>query len=218
MTLDVFATPAAIAPGIEKTATAVIDVFRASTTITATLAAGARCMLPAADVEQALRLVEPYRPDEAVLGGERDCVRIEGFALGNSPGEYTRETVAGRVIVFTTTNGTAALRAVADARRAVVGCFLNLTAVAADLAGEPQVALVCAGNQGRFSLEDFTCAGALAARAVWRGLGRTLTKSLLATDHARRLAELGFRADLEFALRVDSAPVVPRLADGRITR
>jgi phosphosulfolactate phosphohydrolase-like enzyme len=43
-----------------------------------------------------------------------------------------------------------------------------------------------------------------------------LARALVSTEHARRLASLGFRADLEFALKVDSIPVVPRLHDGRI--
>lgn len=232
MRIEVFATPAGIPPGIQDSAAVMIDVFRASTTITTALAAGARCVLPVTDVEQAVRLVEPYRADEAVLGGERDCLRIDGFALGNSPAEYSREAVAGRVVIFTTTNGTAALAAIAGARRVLVGCFLNLAAVSAALAGETDVSVVCAGNAGRFSLEDFACAGALvarlaprttslgdgalAARAVWRSLGRSLSRNLLATEHARRLSQLGFGADLEFALRIDSVPVVPRLDEGRI--
>uniref|UniRef100_A0A7C4CBM2 Probable 2-phosphosulfolactate phosphatase n=1 Tax=candidate division WOR-3 bacterium TaxID=2052148 RepID=A0A7C4CBM2_UNCW3 len=232
MRIDVFATPVGLPPAIQETAAVMIDVFRASTTITTALASGARCVLPVTDVEQAVRLIEPYRSDEAVLGGERDSLRIDGFALGNSPAEYSRDAVAGRVVVFTTTNGTAALAAIAGARRVLVGCFLNLAAVAAALAGEPDITIVCAGNAGRFSLEDFACAGALvarlaprttqmgdgalAARAVWRSLGRSLNQNLLATEHARRLSRLGFAADLELALRIDSIPVVPQLAEGRI--
>ncbi|MEO0085514.1 MAG: 2-phosphosulfolactate phosphatase [candidate division WOR-3 bacterium] len=232
MRVDVFATPAGLPAVIQDSTAVMIDVFRASTTITTALAAGARCVLPVTDVEQAVRLVEPYRSDEAVLGGERDSLRIDGFTLGNSPAEYSRDAVAGRVVVFTTTNGTAALDAIAGARRVLVGSFLNLAALVATLAGETEVAVVCAGNAGRFSLEDFACAGALvarlaprttrlgdgalAARTVWRGLGRSLSRNLLATEHARRLAQLGFGADLELALRIDSIPVVPRLVEGRL--
>lgn len=232
MKVDVLPIPAGVSPAVVETATVVIDVFRASTTIVTALDSGARCVLPVADVEQAVRLAEPYGEGEVLLGGERDSLRIDGFDLGNSPAEYSRETVAGKVIVFTTTNGTAALSAVAGARRVLIGCFLNLSAVSAALVGETAITVVCAGNNDRLSLEDFACAGALvarlvphatqlgdgalAARAVWRNLGRSLGRNLLATEHASRLRELGFAADLEFALRIDSIPIVPQLVEGRI--
>jgi 2-phosphosulfolactate phosphatase len=210
----------------------VVDVFRASTTIAAALAGGARFVLPVADVEQAMRLAEPYAENEVLLAGERDCQRIEGFQLGNSPREYTREVVAGKVVIFTTTNGTRALAAAKDSGAVFIGCFVNFSAVADAVAGFDAVTVLCAGNNGRLSLEDFACAGglvarlakrtaqlddaALAARAAYKNLRENLTRFLTTTEHARRLAGLGFRADLEFALKVDSVPVVPQQSDGRI--
>jgi 2-phosphosulfolactate phosphatase len=210
----------------------VIDVFRASTTIAAALAGGARFVLPAADVEQAMKLAEPYAENEVLLGGERECQRIEGFQLGNSPREYTREAVAGKVIVFTTTNGTRALTAAKDSATVLVGSFVNFSAVVGAAAGHDAITMLCAGNNGRLSLEDFACAGglvnrlakgesrlddaALAARAAYKNLKTDLSRTLAATEHALRLADLGFRADLDFALKVDSVPVVPHLSEGRI--
>ncbi|MCK7526033.1 MAG: 2-phosphosulfolactate phosphatase [Ignavibacteriales bacterium] len=44
--------------------------------------------------------------DKLLLGGERNTKKIEGFALGNSPFEYSKEIVEGKTIVFYTTNGT----------------------------------------------------------------------------------------------------------------
>jgi len=229
--VDVFPVTSELSLGPGTTAV-VIDVFRTTTTITTALASGCRCVLPAADVEQAMRLIEPYRGSEGLLGGERGGVKIEGFRLGNSPAEYAPEVVGNRVLVFTSSNGTRALLECSDAKTVLLGCFLNVGAVARLLAAEQTVALVCAGNDGRFSLEDFACAGALcarlgrgatlndaalAARATWRSLSRTLVRTLTTTSHARRLAELGFKADLAYSLRLDSVPVVPAFRDGRIT-
>jgi 2-phosphosulfolactate phosphatase len=232
MRISVATVPQEFAGCDAGTGVVVVDVFRASTTITAALAGGARFVLPVADVEQAMRLAEPYADNEVLLGGERDCQRIEGFQLGNSPREYTREVVAGKVVIFTTTNGTQALAAAKDAGAVFVGCFVNFNAVADAVAGFDAVTVLCAGNNGQLSLEDFACAGglvsrlarktsrlddaALAARAAYKDMEPNLTRSLVSTEHARRLADLGFRADLEFALKVDSIPVVPRQSDGRI--
>ena len=232
MRIGVAPVPREFAGAQPGSAVVVIDVFRASTTIAAALAGGARFVLPVADVEQAMKLAEPYAENEVLLGGERECQRIEGFQLGNSPREYTREVVAGKVIVFTTTNGTQALTAAKDAATVLVGGFVNFSAVADAVAGLEAVTLLCAGNNGRLSLEDFACAGglvnrlakresqlddaALAARAAYKNLKADLGRTLAATEHALRLADLGFRADLDFALKVDSVCIVPRLNEGRI--
>lgn len=210
----------------------VIDVFRASTTITTAVASGARFFLPVTEVEQAVKLAANYSKNEVVLAGERDCRRVDGFQLGNSPREYTREAVGGKVVIFTSTNGTRALAAARDAGTVLVGCFLNFSQVVKVAAGFDDVAIVCAGNEGRLSLEDFVCAGgmvaklarkgtalddpAVAARAAFRSIDAGLARALLATEHARRLADMGFKPDLDVALRLDAVPVVPRMADGRV--
>ena len=213
-------------------AVVVIDVFRASTTIAAALAGGAKFVLPVADVEQAMRMSEPYDRTEVLLGGERECQRIEGFQLGNSPREYTREVVEAKIVIFATTNGTRALVAARDEAEVIVGSFVNFSAVADAVSGHDAVTILCAGNNGRLSLEDFICAGglvnrlakgeprlddaALAARAAYKNLKNDVGRALTTTQHALRLADLGFRADLDFALKVDSLPIVPRLSEGRI--
>ena len=92
----------------------VIDVLRASTTITWALASGASCVIPCLEVEKARAKAAEIGTD-VLLGGERAGELIEGFDLGNSPSEYTREMVDGKTIVFTTTNGT----------RAMVQCSLS---------------------------------------------------------------------------------------------
>jgi 2-phosphosulfolactate phosphatase len=230
--ISVAPVPSGFAGGDAGTGVIVVDVFRASTTIAAALTGGARFVLPVADVEQAMRLAEPYAENEVLLGGERDCQRIEGFQLGNSPREYTREVVAGKVVIFTTTNGTRALAATKDSGTVFIGCFVNFGAVADAVAGMDAVTILCAGNNGRLSLEDFVCAGgfvsrlakrtsqlddaALAARSAYRTLKDDLVRALVSTEHAHRLADLGFRADLDFSLKIDSIPIVPRLHDGRI--
>lgn len=229
--IELYPTPRGISLTAHTTAV-VIDVFRTTTTLTTALANGCRFVLPAADVEQAMRLFQPYGHNEALLGGERDGRKIEGFQLGNSPAEYTAETVGNRVVVFTSTNGTPAILACTTARRILLGCFLNLDAVSRMLDADTDVAIVCAGNNSRFALEDFVCAGALcarlgrkplfddaatAARAAWRSLSRSLVRSLTSTSHARYLRSLNFANDLTYALQLNTVSAVPVFTDGRIT-
>lgn len=96
-----------------------------TTTIAYALAAGAVEILPCAEVEAAQKLAATLPPGRALLGGERLGLPIKGFDLGNSPSGYTRERVAGRTVVFTTTNGTRALERCRLAQRVLPGAFVN---------------------------------------------------------------------------------------------
>jgi 2-phosphosulfolactate phosphatase len=141
----------------------VIDLLRASTTICFALAAGAREIIPCLEVDEARRLAAGIAP-WPLLGGERGGVQIEGFDLGNSPDEYRPEKVAGRTIVFTTTNGTKAMLACRGARRVLIGSFVNLSAVCAQLNPNQPTHLICAGTESRITREDVLCAGAIVDR------------------------------------------------------
>jgi 2-phosphosulfolactate phosphatase len=147
----------------------VIDLLRASTTICHALAAGARQVIPCLEVEDARRIAAGLAPSIAVLGGERDGVRIDGFDLGNSPDEYRPETVDGRTVVFTTTNGTAALAQCRSARRVLIGSFVNFSAICGQLETDQQNHLICAGTRSKITREDVLCCGAIADRLVSLG-------------------------------------------------
>jgi 2-phosphosulfolactate phosphatase len=216
----------------------VIDVLRASTTMITALAHGAARVVPVADVDEARRLAAACGP-AALLGGERGGVRIPGFDLGNSPLEYSAARVAGRTIVITTTNGTAALAAARGAREILIGAIVNRAAAAAairQLAGDGEhVHLVCAGTDGGVSAEDVLAAGAILAAAGVAAAGDTLDASArgalasfrhvaaggdvpaaLVAEFRRspggvNLAALGMEADLPAAAAIDTLPLVPRL-------
>jgi 2-phosphosulfolactate phosphatase len=137
----------------------VVDVVRASSTIAQALAGGYERVLCCAEVDEALALRE--RLGEGVLAGERKAAAIPGFDLGNSPSQFVEPL--GETLIFTTTNGTRAiLAAAASAETVLVGSLLNLDAVAGAARGGGDVEVVCAGLQGRFTIEDAYCAGRIA--------------------------------------------------------
>jgi 2-phosphosulfolactate phosphatase len=162
----------------------VIDVLRASTTITQALASGATAVVATATVPEAhaaaAALTGYSLPTEncevpaevratagVILGGERGGTLIPGFDLDNSPMKYAQGIVGGKTVVFTTTNGTQALIKCRLAGRVLVGCFSNLHSVIAMLANESRpIHLVCAGTEGTISTDDALCAGAIAT-GVW---------------------------------------------------
>ncbi|HYZ77001.1 MAG TPA: 2-phosphosulfolactate phosphatase [Gaiellaceae bacterium] len=198
----------------------VVDVVRATSTIAQALAAGYRRVLCCAEVEQARVLRASL--DGAVVGGERDAVRIEGFDVGASPREFT-EPLA-ETLVLSTTNGTRAILTAAErCGEVVLGSLLNLEAVAAAArAAAGDVAILCAGFKGAFAFDDAYCAGRIVA-ALGSGGERTdaaLAASLLAGAYPRALDGLnartygppGLDADIEWCARESVLDVVPRLA------
>ncbi|WP_031518030.1 2-phosphosulfolactate phosphatase [Desulfofalx alkaliphila] len=137
----------------------VLDILRATTTITTALANGCRGVIAVAEVEEARALAAAK--GKVLLGGERGAVRLPGFHLGNSPLEYTADKVGGKTVVLTTTNGTGTIElAVQRAAHVLMGSLLNVRAVAQELAAfKGHILLACAGTRGKFSLEDTLAAG-----------------------------------------------------------
>lgn len=238
MRLDVCFTPAELpVVGVAGRTVVVIDVLRATSTILEALSNGARAVCPALTPEEATVLAQRVGRRETLLCGERKGTRIDGFDLGNSPLEFSEERVSGKLLAMTTTNGTTALLAVAGARQVLLGSLLNLGAVADRLAEEAEpVVVVCAGQEGRFALEDGACAGLLilalrdrlkrlatndagaAAAALAKPYRRRSPVALLRRSAGgRALVALGLAEDLEFCSQVDRLSLVPELRDRQIT-
>jgi 2-phosphosulfolactate phosphatase len=157
--------PALAQRDLRATACVVFDVLRATSTFVTALHHGAKAIIPVSEIAEAVT-IRKSQPD-VLLGGERNGVRISAggidFDLGNSPREYTPEKVRGKTIVSTTTNGTRALRACANAQTVLAASFLNLTATAEFLQQKKfeNVLLVCAGTGENQADEDVLAAGAL---------------------------------------------------------
>ncbi|MEM6365379.1 MAG: 2-phosphosulfolactate phosphatase [Planctomycetota bacterium] len=148
----------------------VIDVLRATTVATTAIAAGARCVITCRDIDEAIAMRESADGGiSRLLCGERQCRPIDGFDLGNSPGDYGPSNVADRDVVMTTTNGTAAIESVVEVPKVILGAFANVSAVVDqlikhhELQSEGIVKLVCSGTNGEITLEDVLLAGAIMA-------------------------------------------------------
>ena len=149
-----------------------VDVLRATTASVAACDAGCRRLVPVPDAEAAEAMAARDGTD-TVLAGERGGEALAGFDLGNSPAEFTADRVGGRTVVLTTTNGTAAMLTAARAAAAGLAALTNVTAAARwALEQGRDVTILCAGDNGAFSLEDTVCAGLLVARLTDAVSGR----------------------------------------------
>lgn len=238
MNVKLYLTPAPFPEaGLGNRTAVVIDVLRCTTSVCAALKAGARGVIPVLGPGEAVEMWNKVGQDMAVLAGERAGVRIENFELGNSPFEFTEKSVGDRLVIMTTTNGTAAFL---EARKAalILSCALvNVSIVAERVASESRdTAIVCAGREGGFSIEDTLCGGMLIdllktrhglnvelndagslALLLYRSSKTSIKQSIAQGEHGRFLAKIGFADDVAAAADVDSIPVLPALRDGRLT-
>lgn len=198
----------------------VVDVLRATTTVATLFAAGLTDLLVMSDINEARRRAAA---EGLLLFGEVHGVKPDGFDYGNSPLEASAAQVRGRAAVLFTTNGTAALCAVAGAGVVATGALANLSTVAQHAYSFERVIVVCAGNgRGqRFSLEDFAAAGAIcrAIRDLNPGrhtgdaanlaMGLNTTAAIEGSEHAGIIRKLGFDADIGFACQADTSSAIP---------
>jgi 2-phosphosulfolactate phosphatase len=213
----------------------VLDVLFATTTMVAALAHGAREVIPVAD-EAAAHAHGRTRPaGDFVLSGELYAETLPGF-VQPTPLALLEHGVAGKTLIYSTTNGTVAIQQSAEAAHVYCGALLNARALAEHIvARHPRetVLILCAGSGNNFNLEDFYGAGYLveriadllggnadlsdAAKAA-RGLYRQsrVPDALLDCRVGRVMAARGLQHEVEFACRFDAFPVVPAFAGGRL--
>lgn len=204
----------------------VVDVFRATTTMAAAFRNGVSSIRPVATVDEARK----YKEQGWMVGAERNVRRCDFADFGNSPFDYTPEKVAGKDIVFTTTNGTKAITMARSAYRVVTGAFVNLQAVVDYcLLRQRDVIVLCSGWEDKVNLEDTLFGGALAdvligtgqytpasdaatiACDMWRNNRANLPAYLDAADHMARLKANHLENSVPYCLTLNSAPVVPEL-------
>lgn len=240
MRLDVFFTPNQVKP-VETAGRLVliVDVLRASTTVATALGNGAKTVIPVEGADEVISRSKEFARSQILLAGEQKMHPIAGFDIGNSPQSFTPAVVEGKTILITTTNGTRTLLGVQNARDIVIASYVNFSAVLALMkvaaSSSTDVAIICAGEEGSFTLEDSACAGryvraipkradiqtndaAAASVLIEKKYGDNIAKVFKESAHGQALASAGFGDDLTAAAQVDSYPVVPIYQDRQITK
>ncbi len=206
----------------------VADILRATTSICAAFKNGAKSLIPVAGLDEARK----WKEKGYLVAAERDGLVLDFADFGNSPFNFSPSRVKGATIVYSTTNGTQAIKTASGAKHVAIGAFINLTALSGWLISEDaDVVVLCAGWKNRYNLEDSVFAGALAAKLTGSGNFFTDCDAALAAielwniaqndlcgymdkaAHRHRLRKLGLDDIMEYCHTPDSTQVVPVLKD-----
>lgn len=216
-----------------KKTTVVIDVLRATTVIVTALENGAREVIPVSSVDFAMKVSGNAFGGQTLLGGERNTNKIEGFSLGNSPKEYTSETVIGKSIILYTTNGSKAIVKAKFSENLFICSFKNLKSLAEHLVNlNNNVEILCAGSNGMFCIEDTVCAGRLikeikssrkkieltdaanASVVLNNAFGDSIAEMLKNSEHGIKLINNGYEEDLEECASLSVSDIIPYYNSG----
>ena len=212
----------------------VIEVLRATSAMVAAFENGVDRIIPVSTIEEARQYIgrEGY-----IAAAERNGEVVDGFAYGNSPLAYVGQDLRGQTIVMTTTNGTKAINLAKDARKLVIGSFLNLTALSDWLVKQDDnILLLCSGWKDKFNLEDSVFAGAvmerlldsgrfgveedssIAAKYMYMAARDNFMSILKAAPRRRRIQQLQLLPDVKYCLTPDQSTAIPILVDGELVR
>ncbi|MFH1700519.1 MAG: 2-phosphosulfolactate phosphatase [Candidatus Zixiibacteriota bacterium] len=233
--IELFLVPAEIPVDLDKDRTVVIvDIFRATTSMAAALAASAEALYPVGSIAEAGKLKNELG-DSTLLAGERNGYRIEKYDFGNSPAEMIQEKVSGQKIIFNSTNGTKLLRRFSEFDKVLLGSFVCMSSVVSmltELSAPPVIC--CAGQEGRFSGEDTMAAGMMIsrlsdifpygndaaqfARLSYENCGADWREIAINSTHGQYLKSIGMGDDLVFCTDLDRFDFLPIKSGNKIIR
>lgn len=218
----------------EKTVIA-IDLLRATSTIITALENGAKGIIPVETLLEAEQINQKIK--NSLLAGEREGVKIKGFALGNSPIEFTPNRVRNKTVILCTTNGTKTLLKCQGADKVFIGSFLNRKACLDYVAKlQKDILLLCAGRKNGPAQEDSICAGAyvkylrnnfykmhfsnlaMEAYYLYQTLGNSLHDMVYKSPSGQNLISMGLKVDIDFCLRKDVFNTIALFKDGVIQK
>ncbi|MBP6978827.1 MAG: 2-phosphosulfolactate phosphatase [Bacteroidales bacterium] len=210
----------------EECIVVVTDILRASTSICSALEHGALKVMPVATLQEAMKLKEKGM----LVAAERNGVKVDFADFGNSPFEFTAKKLKGRILVYTTTNGTRAIEMAREVGTVAIGGFVNRQALSRwILRQDKPVVILCAGWKNQFNLEDAVFCGAMiesliaqrryridcdssaAAMDLWSVAKHNLLRYIEKASHRERLKQLGADDVLAHAFTPDISDVVPVL-------
>ncbi|MFN0314097.1 MAG: 2-phosphosulfolactate phosphatase [Burkholderiales bacterium] len=219
---------------LENKVVIVLDVLFATSTMITALAHGARGVIPTLDELGAREAATRHSPESYVLSGELHAETIPGF-VSPTPLVLIGHGVQDKTLIYSTTNGTVALRNASAAPHVYAGALLNAQALVRHVASHHRketILIICSGSMGNPNLEDMYGAGCFvdlieremgerdlsdashAARALYRS--ERAESALMRCRVGQMMQERGLAEEVKFAARTNVLDVVPKLVGGEL--
>lgn len=216
---------------LEGKVVVVLDILFATSSIVAAFAHGASAVIPTLDGPAAQAEAKRHAAGSYVLSGEINAETLPGF-VHPTPLALLREDIAGRTLIYSTTNGTVALKKSHGAAHIYAAALLNGQAVVNHIAAthpDNTVLVVCSGSADNFNLEDFYGAGYLvslfrqsigtheysdaALAAEMLHAHNEAAECLMRARVGRMMLARKLAEEIQFAARKSVFDIVPQLAD-----
>ncbi len=209
----------------------VTDILRASSAIVTAFMNGVKRIIPVGTLNEA----KMFKNRGYIVAAERDGIVRDFADFGNSPYNFNVENVKGKEIVYSTTNGTQAIRMASSGYMVIIGSYLNITAITDYIVEKNRDLLIlCAGWKNKFNLEDSLFAGALAKKVLqdnhfsticdstygamdlYETAGNNIVEYIEKAAQRHRLKKNGLDDVLEYCHEMDKTTLIPAYAQGKI--
>jgi len=202
----------------------VVDILRATTIITTMFQNGLSKLIPVKTLDEAKEL----KKQGLLVAAERNGQKVDFADFDNSPFSFTTDSIGGKTIVYSSTNGTNTINLVKDSDEVIIASFLNLTSVSNYLLHQGKdVLILCSGWMGDFCTEDFLFAGALSHKLtssnkyqaesdsvkasidLWNLANQDFAKYIKSISQYKRLCNFGFKNIVEYCFKIDTTKLIP---------
>jgi 2-phosphosulfolactate phosphatase len=213
-----------------------IDVFRTTSTLIGAFNNGLKRFLVVDDPIKAPDYTDDLDNDRILMGGVDNFNFITGFDIGDSILDYSSNTVKGKELIYYNSDSSPAIKKGSRGKRMFLGGFVNMHAVAKKLVKlDDDIAIVCSGTNGNFSLEDGLAAGgiikeirllkkrpdlseyAFVMDKMYAAYHSKLLSALKKSVTYEKLISLGCENDIEYALTLNQFDIVPTYYDNWVT-
>ncbi len=194
-----------------------VDIYRSTSTMPILLKNGAKEIITTKTLAEA-REIKKDNPNYIIVG-ERMGFRVPGFDYGNSPSKLLDLDFTGKIIIFTSTNGTKVLEKIVEGGEVFIASFINVDATIRALKDKDGISIVTSNRPDGRAEEDYLFAEFLKKRLQGEEVSlEEYLRKVKKSSGSRWLTVMGFWGDISASLTPNlvNFPVVYR--DGKVVK
>lgn len=194
-----------------------VDIYRSTSTMPILLKNGAKEIITTETLAQA-REIKRGNPNYIIVG-ERMGFKVPGFDYGNSPSKLLDVDFTGKIVIFTSTNGTKVLEKIIEGGQVFIASFINVDATVNALKGEESVSIVTSNRPDGRAEEDYLFAEYLMKKLTGEEVSlEEYVQKVKKSSGSRWLKIMGFWSDISASLTPNLVDFPVMYRDGKVIR